>query len=215
MFRNLLHHHVHQAAAGPASTFWAGLGAVRRADFLAAGGFDDRRYPRPMLEDVELGLRLTDDGHRIAILPDVQGTHLKDWNLRAMVRTDLVDRGIPWMRLLLERRSAPAVLNLGWRHRLSALMIALLPVLAVLGLWIGLAAAAAVFVALNVGFYALLLRRIGPLGALAGIALHALHHTLAIISAGAGVVAHLRRSHALPRPKPLARTAGAAVRERR
>ncbi|HEX8207860.1 MAG TPA: glycosyltransferase, partial [Solirubrobacteraceae bacterium] len=148
MFRNLLHHHVHSAAAGPATTFWAGLGAVRRETFLAAGGFDDRRYPRPMLEDVELGLRLTDDGHRIAILPDVQGTHLKDWNLRAMVRTDLVDRGVPWMRLLLERRSAPAVLNLGWRHRASALTIALVPVFAALGLWLPLAGAAAVFVGL-------------------------------------------------------------------
>jgi len=29
-FRNLLHHHVYQAAGGDASTFWAGLGAVRR-----------------------------------------------------------------------------------------------------------------------------------------------------------------------------------------
>src|SRR5262249_6575525 len=29
-FRNLLHHHVHQEGAGPATTFWAGLGAVRR-----------------------------------------------------------------------------------------------------------------------------------------------------------------------------------------
>ena len=36
-FRNLLHHHVHADAAGPAETFWAGLGAVRSADFVAAG----------------------------------------------------------------------------------------------------------------------------------------------------------------------------------
>src|SRR5207244_8179187 len=36
-FRNLLHHHVHQAGAGPAETFWAGLGAVGREAFLQAG----------------------------------------------------------------------------------------------------------------------------------------------------------------------------------
>ena len=29
-FRNLLHHHVHHRNAGPAETFWTGLGAVRR-----------------------------------------------------------------------------------------------------------------------------------------------------------------------------------------
>jgi len=32
-FRNLLHHHVHHSAPGPAMTFWTGLGAVRREAF--------------------------------------------------------------------------------------------------------------------------------------------------------------------------------------
>ena len=45
-FRNLLHHHVHQSGAGPASTFWAGLGAIRRGDFIALEGFDEERFPR-------------------------------------------------------------------------------------------------------------------------------------------------------------------------
>ena len=44
-FRNLLHHHVHSSSPGPAETFWAGLGAVRREPFLAAGGFDSARFP--------------------------------------------------------------------------------------------------------------------------------------------------------------------------
>src|SRR5215218_1961264 len=44
-FRNLLHHHVHQSSPGEVPTFWAGLGAIRRAAFLAAGGFDEARYP--------------------------------------------------------------------------------------------------------------------------------------------------------------------------
>ena len=202
-FRNLLHHHVHQSAAGPARTFWAGLGAVRRDTFLAAGGFDDRRYPRPMLEDVELGLRLTDEGRRILLLPDVAGTHLKRWGLREMIRTDLRDRGVPWTRLLLERRRAPAVLNLGWRHRWSALIVAAIPVLAVLGLFLAAAACAALLVGFNARFYALLARRTGVRGAAVGVVLHALHHAIAVVSLAVGVLAHLRRSHALPRPKPL------------
>ena len=206
VFRNLLHHHVHRSAEGPARTFWAGLGAVRRTEFLHAGGFDDRRYPRPMLEDVELGLRLTDDGRRILLVPEAAGTHLKRWRLREMIRSDLVDRGVPWTRLLLERRSAPAVLNLGWRHRLSALSVVALPVMALLGVLMGAVAAAGAFVALNAGFYRLLARRMGLRGAAAGIALHALHHTLAVLSLGLGAVAHARRSHAQPRPTPLAST---------
>ena len=55
--------------AGEAQTFWAGLGAVRRERFLEAGGFDAGRYPAPAIEDIELGLRLTDAGHRILLDP--------------------------------------------------------------------------------------------------------------------------------------------------
>src|SRR5579859_7643077 len=46
-FRNLMHHHVHHEGAGPATTFWAGLGAVRRDAFEAVGGFDAARYLVP------------------------------------------------------------------------------------------------------------------------------------------------------------------------
>ena len=40
------------------TTFWTGLGAVRRDAFLAVGGFDGARYPHPSIEDIELGRRL-------------------------------------------------------------------------------------------------------------------------------------------------------------
>jgi GT2 family glycosyltransferase len=104
-YRNLLHHHVHLSSAGEAETFWAGCGAVRRAAFMAAGGFDERRYARPQIEDIELGYRLRDRGGRIVLHPEIQGAHLKRWTFRGSVRTDLFDRGIPWIRLLLERGS--------------------------------------------------------------------------------------------------------------
>ena len=35
-FRNLLHHYVHQQSQGEATTFWAGLGAIRRDAFAEA-----------------------------------------------------------------------------------------------------------------------------------------------------------------------------------
>ena len=57
LYKNLLHHHVHQHGEREAGTFWAGCGAVRRAVFLAAGGFDES-YSRPSIEDIELGVRL-------------------------------------------------------------------------------------------------------------------------------------------------------------
>ncbi len=111
-YRNLLHHFVHQHGSPEASTFWAGCGAVRREAFLAVGGFDARRYPRPCIEDIELGYRLRAAGFRIRLDPQVQGKHLKRWSFRSVVRTDITCRAIPWTRLLLEDPSLPGDLNL-------------------------------------------------------------------------------------------------------
>jgi len=71
-------------------------------------GFDVARFPRGQIEDIELGYRLRDRGGRILLDPAIQGTHLKRWTFGVMVRTDIRDRGIPWMRLLLERGGGPA-----------------------------------------------------------------------------------------------------------
>lgn len=210
-FRNLLHHHVHQEGGGRAETFWAGIGAIRRDVFLAIGGFDAQRFPRAMLEDVELGLRLTCAGRRIVLLPQVQGRHLKRWTLGAMLYSDVRNRGIPWTRLLIERRKVPATLNLGWRHRLTALTVVATPAVAVaarspLALGLGVA----VIGALNRRFYALLFRHGGPRLAACGIGLHALHHACALTALPLGVLAHVRRGGATPLPSPLAATKSAA-----
>jgi hypothetical protein len=73
-FRNPLHHHVHQGAAGAATTFWAGMGAIRRDVFLAEGSFDDTRFPEPSVEDIELGMRLAAHGHKLVLNPTIQGS---------------------------------------------------------------------------------------------------------------------------------------------
>jgi GT2 family glycosyltransferase len=199
-FRNLLHHHVHTSSPGEASTFWAGLGAIRRDAFLAAGGFDATRFPAPAIEDIELGLRLTEDGRRIVLDPLVRGTHLKRWSLAGFLRTDLLQRGIPWVRLQLERRSAPSALNLGWRHRLSALLS--LGTAVALAARRPLAAGFSVFglLALNRRFYALLERRGGVKLALAWLPLHVLHHLVSAVALVAGVTQHaLSRDPGRPR----------------
>jgi hypothetical protein len=190
-FRNLLHHHVHQVGAGPAETFWTGLGAVRRDAFVATGGFDEDRYPHPSIEDIDLGHRLCDDGARIQLDPSIQGTHLKVWTLRSMLWTDFARRGIPWVRLQVLRRRTASTLNCGWRHRLSALTCTLGVIGAALLHPIVALAAVGNLVALNHTFYALLVRQQGVLRASAGVALHGLHHLVAVaaVVAGLGVAA--------------------------
>lgn len=198
-FRNLLHHHVHQSCPGPASTFWSGLGAVRREDFVAAGGFDAARYRVPSIEDIELGVRLSRAGRQIELHPLVKGTHLKHWTLGSMVRTDFWRRGVPWVELMLEHRAAPTTLNLSWRERASTMLTLLgLPTLALrrrrpLKLMLG------AVTLINAPFYWLLLRRMGLGRALAGIGLHALHRVVAVAAVPAGFVRHALRA---PRQPP-------------
>jgi glycosyltransferase involved in cell wall biosynthesis len=102
-YRNLLSHYYHQAHPGPAETFWASCGAIRRSVFAAAGMFDEWRFPRRQVEDFELGYQLRARGQRIVLRPEIQATHLGRWTLHSMIAADLQDRSVPWMRIFAKR----------------------------------------------------------------------------------------------------------------
>ena len=133
-YRNLLHRYTHLKGRGRAETFWTGCGAVRLAAFREVGGFDEVRFARPQIEDIELGYRLGDRGGRIILNKAIQGTHLKRWTFTGGLRTDLFDRGIPWVRLLLERGGMRQAgkLNLKQGERIKAVLVGLT---LLLGLW--------------------------------------------------------------------------------
>ena len=190
-FRNLLHHHVHTSSPGPAETFWAGLGAIRSDAFAAAGGFDAERFGEAAIEDIELGMRLVAGGASIALDPEIRGTHLKSWSLAEMLRTDLRRRGIPWVRLQLESRRASAALNLGWRHRLSALASVVAAYAVARRRPAAIAGALGGLVALNARFYALLGRQGGLALAAIGLPLHVIHHLVAVAAVIAGGLGHV------------------------
>ena len=181
-YRNLLHHYVHQNSNTEASTFWTGIGAVQRAAYESAGGLDPAWEN---IEDVELGLRLVEQGHRIRLDPALQGTHLKDWTLQSMWRTDWKGRAVPWSRLLRERRTQTGDLNLSLGHQISGAAIAafaglilLTPLLPFL-VWPALAAFA-VFVASNARFLRFLAQVGGPGFAAAALFYHAAHYMAAL-----------------------------------
>jgi glycosyltransferase involved in cell wall biosynthesis len=187
-FRNLLHHHVHRQSAGFTTTFWTGLGAVRRDAFLSVGGFDETLA---WIRDIELGLRLRREGGVILLDPAIQGRHLKRWTLISMVGTDLFHRGVPWLRLILEGRADSATLNLTWRHRLgTGTSVVLVAGLARRNLRLVLAALA-VLAIVDGDFYALLLRRGGLRMAAAGLPLHVLHRLTAVTAVPLALTGHL------------------------
>lgn len=124
-YRNLLHHFVHQNSNTEASTFWAGLGAIRRTVFLSVGGFDCQKYSIPSIEDIELGTRLRTAGYKILLDKNVQAKHLKKWKAVSMLRTDIFCRAMPWSKLLLTSQGLINDLNLKTSDRLSAVLVGL------------------------------------------------------------------------------------------
>ncbi len=118
-YKNLFHHHVHQTSQENASTFWTGCGAIARSVFLELGGFAANRYRRPAIEDIDLGYRLKQAGERIRLVKQLQVKHLKAWSLFGLLKSDILDRGIPWTRLILRHRVFKTDLNLQTHNRVS------------------------------------------------------------------------------------------------
>jgi glycosyltransferase involved in cell wall biosynthesis len=205
-YRNLLHHYVHREGEGDAETFWAGLGAVRRDVFAEAGMFDEWHYSRPQIEDIELGRRIRRLGHRIVLRPRILGTHLKRWTLRDVVRTDYMHRGVPWAWLLVrEGRAVPErALNLQLDYRVSTGAACLAVVALVSAPLIGVREAVALAIVLvavvgflNLGFYRVLVSRMGLARTLAVFPVHLLHY----ISNGAAAVTGWLSHHLFGEPE--------------
>ncbi|WP_170152385.1 glycosyltransferase family 2 protein [Paracoccus aestuarii] len=185
--RNLLHHHVHQRAAGAASTFWTGCGALRRHDFDRAGGF---RTEEQMIEDVGLGLRLARLGRPVMLVPDLLCTHLKSWGWRDFAKTDYRHRAQPWTRMMRDPANGDLAhaLNAGARGKAAVIAVGFsllsLP-LAVVAPWAGIALgllALAALVGLEWRFLELVRHRLGQADAALAVAMLWVHY----LAAGAG-----------------------------
>jgi glycosyltransferase involved in cell wall biosynthesis len=164
-YRNLAHCYVHRSANRTALTFWSGCGAVRRDALIAVDGFDER-YRRPSTEDIEFGYRMSNHGARILLDPEICVTHTKRWTVWNSIVTDVMDRGIPWMVLLLERGNVPNDLNIKRRHRIAALFTALAILCLAAGLvsvkWLILSAILAILaLCMDVGLLSFIYRKRG------------------------------------------------------
>ena len=124
-YKNLVHHFVHQNSSPEAVTFWSGCGAIRKDLFHTLGGFAQKKYPRPCIEDIELGYRLRKMGYRILLDKDLQVKHLKEWRLKSLLHADVFFRAIPWTKLILENHEMVNDLNLKMSQRISAGLLGL------------------------------------------------------------------------------------------
>jgi hypothetical protein len=215
-YKNLLHHYVHQRGKPEAATFWSGCGAIRRQVFAASGGFDES-YPRPCIEDIELGCRLRQAGRRIALDPAIQAQHLKHWRLLGLLRTDIFDRALPWTRLILSSARLPDDLNVKVSERVSAALVMLSVLLFAAG-WLapaafGLAALAiAAAITLNGRFYRYLARKRGWAFLAGALPLHLAYYLYSTLAFGAGCAMHFLVWRWQPKSAPAIRPKADAAR---
>ncbi len=134
LYKNLMHSFVHHNSQREACTFWSGCGAIRRVVFLEHAGFDES-YDRPAIEDIELGYRLSRAKKKLVLDTNMSVKHLKRWSFFNLVKTDIMDRGIPWTELILRDRLLPNDLNLQLSQRVSVALVYILIALAGAGAW--------------------------------------------------------------------------------
>jgi glycosyltransferase involved in cell wall biosynthesis len=221
-YKNLAHSFFHRESGGPAKTFWAGFGAVRRAAYEAVGGFDER-FERPSIEDIDLGYRLTEAGYRIVLEPALAVCHLKRWTLRGMIASDVFDRGLPWTQLILRYGQFGSDLNVKNTYRVcvvvayltvAALLLGVIDARALWGVPLGLS----VLAYLCRDYYGFFLEKRGLWFAMRVFPLHVLYHLYNGFSFAAGTLLFIaarrfgiRLPGALPAHAPTGQSAQSRV----
>jgi hypothetical protein len=80
--------------------FWTAIGAIRSSAFHAAGGFDEARFPKgAVVEDMDLGFRLSAGGGRIAQVSEARARHHHRFDLAGLVGNDFA-KSRAWARML-------------------------------------------------------------------------------------------------------------------
>ena len=203
LHKNFSHHFVHQRAAGVVSTFWCGCGVILRELYLQAGGLSES-YRKPSIEDIELGMRLTNQGVTIHLFPQLQVRHLKHWTFRNWLYTDLFLRGIPWVRLMRSRGTWLNELNFTRRARLSSMaVVTFLSALGASPWWPWLAPTACLalagFALLNAQFFRVVAQKYGAPTSSAMVLLHLIYTIVCILAFLVGMLSPSLKPDDLPR----------------
>lgn len=160
IYKNLVHHYTHQNSKTEAATFCGGFGAIKKEVFTSIGGFDPEYRS---LEDVEFGYRLHKAGHKIFLNKAIQVTHCKQYSFVGLIKSDLINRAIPWTKIMLQKKIFKNDLNTKTSNVfsviLSFLILLSLPFLALFPqlVW-GVTLLIAIFLILNSHFFSFVKR---------------------------------------------------------
>lgn len=202
-FKNYQHHFTHQQAIGRPTSFWSGCGAINRSAFEDLKGFD---VTLQACEDIEFGYALTRRGYEIRLLKSMRAEHLKRYNLRRWMRSDLFGRAVPWTRLAVSGRAALGKLNTIARGKASVAAVGLAGLFAVAAPFqplavVGTAVCCAFVLALNRGLLAFLMERRGLVFAAGGALALLVHFAICGIGYVLGRMAPRYPSERSPAPQ--------------
>jgi glycosyltransferase involved in cell wall biosynthesis len=206
LYKNLVHHYGHQTSREDASTFWTGCGAIRREVFNEVDGFNE---DYKTIEDIELGYRLSKRGHRIYLNKQIQVTHLKRYTFFSLIKSDVVDRAIPWTELMLRERIFRNDLSTKTGNILStvAAFLALFALISTGFFWYSIylfAFSCVSFVGLNLPFYRFIIKERGLLFTIKSVPMNYFSYLYSGVSLVIGVICYLKGC-LIKRPK-LAKT---------
>lgn len=194
-YKNLQHHFTHQIARREAATFCGGFGAIRRDVFMGVGRFDEHLR---FMEDVQLGYRLNQQGHRILLCPSIQLTHNKRYSLYSLIKSDIFQRAVPWTRLMLERRVYNNDLNTSSNNIASVVVVFLMLMLLVfhpvsaLGLSVLQLGLLFMLILLNLNFLSFLQSTRGIFFAVRSVPMLWLQYAYSGFGLTLGILAHVR-----------------------
>ncbi len=115
-YKNFVHHYTHQNSLEEATTFCGEFGAIKREVFFKFGEFNENYRS---LEDMEFGYRLCKGGCKIFLTKQIQVTHCKNYDFISLIKSDVLNRAIPWTKLMLDRKVFKRDLNVKMNNVLS------------------------------------------------------------------------------------------------
>jgi len=125
-YKNLHMHFYMKNMPRNISCIYTSVTAVRSETFKEVGFFDSKtcRVCSASVEDIDLGQRIADAGHKIMLDPELQVVHLRNFSLKGLISNDF-RRAIDWSLLFFQKN--------GLMRSLKDGIFAYLPVSAILG----------------------------------------------------------------------------------
>lgn len=138
--------------------------AIKKDAFLEIGGFDES-WRRPTFEDVQLGLRLTESGHRIYLNKTIKVVHHVNFNTKRFIKNYFY-KSLYLSKLMLGKKRL-TLNNEGWTNRknvvslIAGLSIVPLFILSFFSQWFILPflLSLLIFVVMNLDFYRFVARQ--------------------------------------------------------